>query len=258
LFVASTTLGALLAASAVETVRAWWSGAPVAIEAIAVLGNHRLSGAEIASATGLAKGDPLRGLAEEEIQRRVAQHPWLRRVRVALLPTGTLVIEVEERREQAILRTDAQTSGALGAREPSEALYLVDSDCVPFLHVDPTHAGELGPLLRLAGSREAIQAEGALCTALALGEAIGTHAIASRPDDFELVLPEPGAREGWVLRAPGGHEVLLGNGNLDEQQLRLADVGRLFAANLVQLEQAQTIDLRFADQAILRSIGASK
>jgi len=204
----------------------------------------------------LAHGEPLRGLSVAEIEARVTRHPWIRNVRVALLPTGTVVVEVEERTAGALL----STTGPRG----STTLQLVDAACSPFLSLTPAEALPFGELPRIAARAGAPPGAdtAALCAALSLAESIraGTGRSSALPGlaAFEIVLPEPGSDEGWVLRKPTSHEVLLGRGTEDELDERLSRLGRLFAANPEQLDRASTIDLRFAEQAVLRSIRASR
>ena len=101
-----------------------------------------------------------------------------------------------------------------------------------------------------------------MCEALSLAEAVrarrGPDGSAQTLAGFEVVLPEPASQEGWVLREPTGYEVLLGRGTAAELDERLGRLGRLFAANPAQLDHASTIDLRFAEQAVLRSARTSK
>jgi len=253
LFVFPLLAGTLLASTAVEGVRAWWSGGPADVESIAVLGNAELSAADVAAATGLSQGEPLRGLSEAEIEARVARHPWIRGVRAALLPTGTIVVAVEERVARAVLRTRAPTG--------QEELYLVDTACAPFVRVEPVDAERFQALPRIAArSGELPDAEDpTLCAAVSLAESVhGSPTAEWDLANFEVVLPDAGSHEGFRLREPARHEVLLGHGTAAEFDDRLDRLGRLLAARPAQLERASTIDLRFADQAVLRSLGASR
>ena len=100
----------------------------------------------------------------------------------------------------------------------------------------------------------------ALCAALSLAESLRKSAAqrAGVPSlaAFEIVLPAEASDEGWILREPLRHEVLLGRGTAAELDERLERLGRVFAANPVELGQASTIDLRFAEQAVLRGLRA--
>lgn len=248
--------GVLLASTSVEGARAWWNGSPADVASISVLGNSRLSAAEVAAATGLVRGAPLQGLSEREIEERVAVHPWIDEVRVALLPTGTIVVEVEERTARAVVRA--------ADREGEPALYVIDDDCAPFLRLVPGVKSGFEDLPRIAArpGDPMQRPRASVCVALALAESVrargGANESTPTLSAFEVVLPADASPEGWVLREPAGHEVLLGHGSEAELDDRLERLGRLFAANPAQLDQASTIDLRFAEQAVLRSFRASR
>jgi cell division protein FtsQ len=226
------------------------------LRAISVQGHHRLPAREVAEATGLAKAATLDELQLEDLVERLARHPWIRSARVALLPTGTLIVSIEEREARAVLR---------GAGK--EAALLLDEHCVPFASVE-VPPDPLLPTLRTATAREAGKADDELCRALALAESVRDLAqpdaspSRNRYARSEVVLPEPGSELGWMLQTPSGEAVILGDGSAELLVGRLANFERLLDSGIDAVERASTIDLRFADQAVLRGLaspdGASK
>jgi hypothetical protein len=94
-------------------------------------------------------------------------------------------------------------------------------------------------------------------TALALLERFAEPAdssLAALGDGLRLHLPTQTA-EGWVLEAPRrALRVVLGRDHLFERFDRLA---KLLRAELPALAKPVRIDLRFADQAVLRELTAS-
>ncbi len=234
---------------AAQAVR-WWSGQAPRLRAISVQGHHRLPAREVAEATGLAKAATLDELQLEDLVERLARHPWIRSARVALLPTGTLIVSIEEREARAVLR---------GAGK--EAALLLDEHCVPFASVEAPPDPRL-PTLRTATAREAGKADGELCRALALAESVRDLAqpdaspSRNRYARSEVVLPEPGSELGWMLQTPSGEAVILGGGSAELLVGRLANLERLLDSGIDAVERASTIDLRFANQAVLRGLAS--
>lgn len=256
LFVLSLGLGLGLARVATVPVLSWWSDEPSTLRTIAVQGTHRLSGAEVARTLMASRGEPIARLSREAIEARVRSHPWIRSARVALLPTGTAIVDVQEREPRAVLR-----------RGEGDAVrwHFVDREGVAFAPVDEARAGEAAGMPALASadgdagepSRATL---GDALTLLARLDALGLPGLANdeRPHrGLALRLPGPDATRGWVLtRDDGATEVILG-GDADAVLERLDRLEQLLAAGLEELERTRSIDLRFAGQAVLRTEGAS-
>ena len=251
LFGTSLLLGSALTPLLAEEAVGRWSGQAPTLSAISVLGNRRLPAREVALATGLSKAETLDGLQPDDIEERLARHPWIRAARVVLLPTGTLIVDIEEREARAVVRgTDTETG-----------LFL-DAHCVPFAPVEAARLPTDPPLpaLRSPTPREIGRADRELCRALSLAESVRNFA---RPDASptrnryarsEVLLPTPDSELGWLLREPSGSSVILGDGPPAQLSGRLARLERLLDSGIDALERASTIDLRFADQAVLRGV----
>ena len=252
LFATPLLIGASLTPTLAAEALGWWSGQTPRLRAISVQGHRRLSALEIAEATGLARAATLDGLRLDGLEERLAKHPWIRSARVALLPTGTLIVDVEEREARAVVRGTAD-----------ETAHFLDEHCVPFAPVEaPLPTDPPLPTLRTPTAREPGRADGELCRALALAESVrdlarpDASAILGRYARSEVILPAPGSELGWMLQAPSGEAVILGDGPGELMSGRLANLERLLDSGLDAVEQASTIDLRFADQAVLRGFEA--
>jgi hypothetical protein len=268
LFGASLLLGTLLASSVAAGALAWLRDEPAALGAIAVQGAVRLASDEVANATGLRRGDSLAAFAEAgaeaALEERLAAHPWIRKAQVALLPTGTLIIEIEEREARAVVQDVAAPGG-----EAHASWHFVDLEGVAFAPVRPgeeAFAASLPALVRLAPDTAADPvADPALRTALELEShlaslALPGFALSEAPHrGIELQLPGAASGPGFVLRGRGADaEVILGNDDLAVLVDRLDRLERLLAAGLGELEVTASIDMRFAGQAVLRTASTSR
>jgi cell division protein FtsQ len=107
-----------------------------AVREIQVRGSEKVGGSEIVSMAGLKQGMNLWKIDPVGIERKVAKHPWVRRVLVRREFPRRVVIEVEERTPKAI--------AALGK------LYYVDAEGAVFKEVG---AGESVKFPLLTGLR---------------------------------------------------------------------------------------------------------
>ena len=135
LFGISLLIGALLTASLAGEALRWWSGQTPRLTVISVFGNRRLPAREVAEATGLSKAESLEGLRPDDIEERLARHPWIRAARAVLLPTGTLIVDVEEREARAVVRGTGSETG-----------HFLDAHCVLFAPVEATQLPADPPL----------------------------------------------------------------------------------------------------------------
>ncbi len=260
-FLGSLALGMLLALTGTGTALLWWHDQPVVLDSIAVQGNERLSGAAVAAATGLAKGSALDALPDgfrEAVEASVTAHPWIRSARVAVLPTGTLIVDVEERRPRAVVR-----------EAEDNRWRFVDAEGVAFAQVSG-HEVEAGALPALARSEKAPEptSEAASEPLLRDGLVLLHHlnslslpgfAWGETPHrGFELRLPVTDSGRGWVLF---GHalriEVILGSDDIATVIDRLDRLERLLSAGLEEIARTHVIDMRFAGQAVLQGTRAS-
>jgi cell division protein FtsQ len=130
---AGAVLGLVLAAFVL-----YWLSGPMAIAArslrefvlessyfslreIQVRGGDKVSGNEIVALAGLRRGMSIWSLDLPEIEKKIAKHPWVRRVLVRREFPQRVVIEVEERKPKAIVAL--------------RKLYYVDADGVLFKEV---------------------------------------------------------------------------------------------------------------------------
>jgi cell division protein FtsQ len=201
------------------------------LRALHVQGVARLGDAELAAAAGVARGDDLRAIHADEVARRVASHAWVRRARAARLPTGTLVLAVEEREPHAVL----------AGPQPR----VVDAEGTPFA---PVAADAFPELPRLASAAPAAPGEPSpeLAAAVQLAERLAGLGL---PPAAEVTIGAPGDPGGSVLRLRGlAPRFVLGR-DVDAALPRLA---RLIDGGPPRVLLAATVDLRFQDQAVLR------
>ena len=251
--------GFLAGPSALQAGFGCWKGHPSQIESISVSGHARLPARDVAEATGVARGSSVAEVDARAVEKRLALHPWIRSAVAAVLPSGGLLVEIEEREPRAVVRSGSQ-----------KQWQLVDVWGVPFAPAEPRHAATL-PRLRshpeLAGNLE----HEVLARTLAILDELPPGALRKLspavaeiseeaggwPLGLELHLPAPGSHRGWVLRAAAPQvEVILGQEGIE---LRLERLAQLLDSELLrEVRRAESIDLRFADRAVMRAASVSR
>jgi cell division septal protein FtsQ len=234
LLAASIAAGALFGPSLV-------TGATRGLEAIHVRGLERLSGDEVAAATGLARGAPPSEVDPDAVVESLEAHPWVESARAVRLSTATLLVEVRERVPLAV-----------AAAGKDAALFFVDATGTPFAPVEAS-TSEGFPRLVPAAAVDPNEPSDALAAAVALAQRLPAFGLAV---PAQVQIPAQEDAEGFVLHLTGlPARVVLGREDLDE---RLTGLARLLAANLTDVAEAASVDLRFADQAVLRKTPAPK
>jgi cell division septal protein FtsQ len=256
-FATSVAVGALFGWPALDAAGLLGDGTPEHIERIWVQGNRLLSSRDVAAATGVEPGQRGADVQVEAVSARLRAHPWIRDARVMRLPTGKLLVAVEEREPVALLAAE-QSAG------PQAVWRLVDEAGTPFDRTDGEPARRLAadttrawPRLRGGESLADGEAHTELTAALALSRRLDDARLAPLlgGDPIELHLPRDGDPEGWVLDpGPGRPRVILGR---DQLAQRIDRLEALLLSQLDELRGAVEIDLRFADRAVLRSHAAS-
>jgi len=245
--------GAVAARPVAQTSVQWWQGSPLTIQRMAVLGRESLSATEIAAASGLERGTRLDEIDPGAVSQRLADHDWIARADVVVLPQGTTLLEIEERVPAAILFMP-------GESEPR----LVDAAGTPFTPARPEDLAD-SLLVRLHRPNEAGQAPPGALLAKAIQLAHAVSGFGSL-EGVEIEIPpspSPGsdstAEEGFVLRsADGALTILLGQdtdplaADRDDLSQRLDRLREILDANLFEAPASGQIDLRFEDQAVLR------
>lgn len=201
---------------------------------IAVRGARRLSPAEIARATGVAAGAPLSEVDPEAVRASLEAQPWIARAGALRWPGGGILVDVVERRPVATVSLD-------------DKLYAVDERGAPFAALaagaepELVHLVARGPVAPFEPSPRLAEAVRLARRLPELGIAPPREVSISADDDpegYALALPDLPAR------------VLLGHSDLDT---RLEDLARLLSERPDAVAEATSIDLRFANQAVLRS-----
>jgi cell division septal protein FtsQ len=231
----SVAAGVVLGPARATVARAWLSGDAPRLEAIHVSGLERLSGAEVAAATGLAPGTAASEVDPRAVVEQLQSHAWVAAARAVRVSGGILLVEVRERVPRAVAPAG-----------PDAVPFFVDATGTPFAPADAASSDAL-PRLVPANPVAPGEPDAGLAAAVAL---------ARRLPDFGLAVPArvriaaPDDPEGFILDLAGlSARVVLGREDLDD---RLAGLARLLAAGLSDVVEATSVDLRFEDQAVLQ------
>jgi cell division protein FtsQ len=232
-------LVALAAGAALGSVAgdAWIRFGGRTVESISVRGASRLSPREVAAATHIPRGARLADVDPGAVVQALETHHWIASARALRLPTGRVVVDVVEREPLAQL--------AVGERR-----FAIDAQGAAFAELGEGEETGLPRVLASEapepGAPDPLRAEAARLAERLPG--LGLQA----PEEVRIA--PPGDPEGISLRLPGlPAVVVLGRDALEE---RLRDLAKLLELRPDEASRAATIDLRFADQAVLRSAAA--
>jgi cell division septal protein FtsQ len=221
--------------SVAEAAVSWLAGRAPRLESIAVRGSGQLSSAEIAAATGVPRGVDLRRVDADDVAARLSDHPWIASARAVELPAGRLLVEVVERIAVA-------TVSAPG----SEQAFAVDANGTAFAPAGGAATREL-PRLVQSGPVELGSGDPARGEAVALAARLAALGL---PRALEIAVAAPDDPTGFTLALEGfAPRVVLGRDDLDA---RLDALARALESGPAEVAEAATLDLRFADQVVLR------
>lgn len=221
--------------------------APMRVQALAVQGHKRLSAGRIAAASGLATGALASETDAAKITKSLEAHAMIRSAKAVSLPNGKLIVRIEEREPKALLRGPSAIGGGIVWR-------LVDTTGTPFA---PARANDWSrlPRFRSTAVLPTDQADPRLVSAISLAKLV-RETEGPDVEAREIELPSPKLGLGWVLHSQNlPRTVILGEGELKP---RLEKLALLLASNMPPARAAEEIDLRFADQAVLRSGSPSR
>jgi len=238
LFAAAAVLAlAAGAASGVSLARgSEWLAPDAPLVDVSVVGARHLGALDVATAAAI---DPRAEHAEvslEEIEQRLEAHAWIAHARALRLPGGRLLLNVDERIPAALV-------GAGG----SDQRFLTDASGTPFADApaEPDPA-----LLRIVTPAPPVLLEPHAEIARAIQLARDLPGFGLSPAT-EIALAGANDPTGLTLRLEGvSARVVLGRDDFDS---KLKELARLLAAGLPDVAEAREIDLRFADQAVLRN-----
>ncbi len=204
-----------------------------AVREIKVKGGDKIGGAEIVALAGLKHGVSVWKVDPVAAEKRVAAHPWARRVLVRREFPRRVVIEVEEREAKAI--------AVLGA------LYYVDREGFVFKQVQPGDNMDFPLLTGLEpgdltyptsfATRQRIQ------EALRLNALMGKDPLAVSEIHF--------LKQGGVTLYPMTYRLALQMG-WGEWEGKLSRLERVLALWKGQEERLGVLDFRFSDQVVAR------
>jgi len=213
-----------------------WLGGEVPLHAISVGGASHLAAAEVAVATGLPRSVALSGVEPASVAQRLEDHAWIAEAHALRLPTGTLLVGVEETVPVAVLE----------AGSPARS-FLVDADGVPFAAADE-HPDEALPRVATAAAVAQLEPNEDVARAVRLARDLPRFGLAQ---PVLVSIGEEGDHSGFTLQLAGLRaRVVLGREDLET---KLRELARLLAADVPEVGSATELDLRFADQAVLRN-----
>ncbi len=213
----------------------------LALHSICVLGAGRLSPEEIAAKTGLADGTSLLEISPREIEARLRTHPWIRDAHVMRLLPARVLIEVALREPVARVTAASAVAGAQIVLVDAEGRAIAQSAGEPFAKLPIIVSPRLPAAGEIVPGIAAATAAALAVTRSSFAGAGATFFLGAEndPNSVALELPSLAAR------------VLLGTGDLD---LKLARLALVLAGDRTPARAAAEIDLRFADQAVLRGL----
>jgi len=202
------------------------------VREIQVRGGEQVSGNEIVTIAGLSKGMNIWKIDPADIERKIAKHPWVRRVLVHREFPRRITIDVEERTPRAIVAI--------------RKLYYVDADAIVFKEVQ---AGDKMNYPMLTGlSTEQLTAPDPtlrkrIQEAMRLGELMAqrSHVLS------EIHFDQPGQLVVYTAHQPMA--LRMGWGDWEDKLARLDRLLALWKGNEARLA---SLDVSFRDQIVAR------
>ena len=202
------------------------------VREIQVRGAEKVSGNEIITIAGLRRGMSIWSLDLPGIEKKIARHPWVRRVIVRREFPRRVIIEVEERAPKAIV--------ALGK------LYYVDADGVVFKEVGPGENVKY-PLLTGLRAEQLMSPDPAMRQRIQEAIRLGEMMVQRSHSLSEIHFAKPDRLVVYTTEHPIA--LRMGWGNWDEKLSRLERLLTLWKGNEGRLG---ALDMSFRDQVVAR------
>jgi len=204
------------------------------VREIRIEGTQQIAAADVLARSGLSVGMPVSGVAPDDIARRVATHPRVFSAAVGLTTAGRVTIRVTERSPAAAV----PHKGGFAVVDPGGVVIAERSDAgvLPVIAVDQADLPwmRLGTALPSAAIPQAIDALAQLPAALPRA---GLTLRRSAAGDLSIVTPD---------------RIVVRLGRVSGLQDRAAKLPQILATVRAQRLALDYIDLRFADNVILK------
>lgn len=228
----------------IELVKSRW----FALVDVQVEGADRLGAEQIVEALGLQVGESILDVDEEQLERRVLTTlGWIRRVDVTRDMPGTLVVQVEERKAEAIL-ADRYTC-------------LVDNDGVVFKVMEPSEYRKEFVVLSGLSYYELVEQQmmGMAKERVSEALALSRDYAAKRLSDF-VPLKEVQFDEavGYTLVGDGGQQVVMGFGRHSDKMLWLAAIVEFLRKEKTSFDTVYMDNERRPEQVVVTGTGLTK
>jgi cell division septal protein FtsQ len=213
-----------------------WLAPDAPLAGISVIGAKRLGVVDIAAAAGIGPDALCAEVSLPEVVRRLEEHIWITGARAIGLPGGRLLLGVEERVPAAII-----------AVADSDQLTFADADGTPFANAEGASDPALTRIVTLDAPTP-LEPHAEIATAIRIARSLPDYGLGPAT---EIELARADDPEGLRLRLSGvAPRFVLGREDLDS---RLQQLARLLATGAPEVAEASEIDLRFAEQAVLRN-----
>jgi|GEM_PF-2155840 len=225
---------------------AWQQRVP-RVEHLAIGGLSRLHKEEIALQSGLERSTPLASADPARIAQQLRALDWVETAVVVILPSGTALIDIQERQPRALLHTP----DAAKAATPR----LIDARGVAFAAAEPEDLSDPG-LAHFEGPEALATTFGAgrLRQALELDAALrALQRSLLKGARIRIPALEGIAPEEWHLTTADGR-IAIQFGEFDAIAPQLRKLERLIDADLLLPPGRGEVDLRFEGQAVLRGL----
>ncbi len=209
-----------------------WSSQKFNIKEIVIAGNYHLDEADVVSSAGINMGAPLFKVEFNDLDQRLRENAWIKRVGLRKQYPGTLIINIEEAVPKALLSR-------------KDRLYLIDSEGEILERIE----GETTPFLPVIKGINPENKKG-MTEALKLVEALTANNSLANRESIEIGLEAYG-----LTMNIDGEFIKVGYGNYSKKFARWIELEPEIRKKGVAIRY---VDLRFKDSVIVKPLKETK